>query len=63
MQREVNYQKSTLNNIPYTISGFDLSIDLHVGREISNANKDGILLLLAIPNLQVLVNIASWRDL
>lgn len=49
MQRKIKYQKSTLNNTPYTVSEFDLSVDLHMGREISNANKDGLLTLLKLP--------------
>lgn len=49
MQRKIKYLKSTSNNTPYTVSKFDLSVDLHMGREISNANKDGLLTLLKLP--------------
>lgn len=49
IQRMIKYQKSTLNNTLYTVSEFDLPIDLHMGREISNASKDGLLTLLQLP--------------
>lgn len=52
MQRKINSPiKSALSNAPYTISEFDISMDLHMSREISNADKDDILMLLAIPSL------------
>lgn len=59
MQRKINFQKKYLNNILYAISEFDLSVDLHIGREMSNADKAGILMLLAVSTLQRLGNITN----
>lgn len=64
MQRKINSAKKkkkiTLSNTLYTISEFNTSVDLHIGTEISNADKDSILMFSAIVSLQRLVNITNW---